>query len=365
MRFCSARGGRGILRDSRSSRFMAEKVLPLPNFTRSLSKSLSAARTKSASHWLPHRIAASPRPIQHLTSATLVGPTGARTDIRMSPGKATLFGATHQVRATGCLGPKSAFPWKNGRPSGVFRYVSPGGDCPAITSQTSPRLTHRQPLGKGAPGFEIGDFRGQGGDWGVGIGDFGFKISDLRFESSDREVGISDLRFESSDWGVGIGDFGFKISDLRFESSDREVGISDLRFESSDREVGISDLRFEEPDWGVGISDLRFESSDREVGISDLRFESSDWGLEISDLGFEIEDLRFESSDLGFEIEDLRFEIEDFGLEIRDFIGLARGRGRFRDAHRGGTGPIGAGRLQTSSVVRICRAIAHSGVADP
>ena len=49
------------------------------------------------------------------------------------------------------IGPKSALPWKKGIPSGGFRYVSPGADCPMIISQTSLNRIRRQPWGSMRP----------------------------------------------------------------------------------------------------------------------------------------------------------------------------------------------------------------------
>ena len=91
-------------------RLIAPNVLPVPICEISLSWSFMKNKTKSRSTLFPQRIAASPRPMQHSISATFVGPTGARTEIKMSPGLAIVLGAMHQTLAVGCRCPNSAFP---------------------------------------------------------------------------------------------------------------------------------------------------------------------------------------------------------------------------------------------------------------
>src|SRR3990172_4382711 len=75
--------------------------------------------------------------MQHLSLAMFASPTGARTDTKISPASATLVGAEHHVLGVGWRRPKSAFPWKKGRPIPDTLYVSDSGDWPIVIAETS------------------------------------------------------------------------------------------------------------------------------------------------------------------------------------------------------------------------------------
>ena len=102
MRCCSSMRGRGMIIDFKSFIPIAEKVLPCALSIKysSLDTSIQCTNSGSATE-ASGRTAASPRPIQHFSRAIFVGPTGARTDIRMSPASAILRASVHHFRATG------------------------------------------------------------------------------------------------------------------------------------------------------------------------------------------------------------------------------------------------------------------------
>lgn len=58
------------------------------------------------------RIAVRPRPMHTLHGARLVGPTGARTERRISSFSAIFVGWEQYTRMDGYSSPKSALPWK-------------------------------------------------------------------------------------------------------------------------------------------------------------------------------------------------------------------------------------------------------------
>ncbi len=92
-------------------------------------------------------MAANPRPTQHNEGARFVGPTGARTESKISSASAIFVGAVHHLRTLGKRSVNSAFPWKKGRPSPFSLYSEDGGDCPIIMVQKSSSLQLVHPLG--------------------------------------------------------------------------------------------------------------------------------------------------------------------------------------------------------------------------
>lgn len=89
-------------------------------------------------------MAAKPLPIAHFWFATLIAPTGARTESRISSTSAILVGSVHHFYTIGWSSVNSAFPWKNGNPFLSVLYVEEGDDCSILIWHTSPNSTSTQ-----------------------------------------------------------------------------------------------------------------------------------------------------------------------------------------------------------------------------
>jgi hypothetical protein len=83
---------------------IAAKVVPVPfsAMLRSTNRRYCNSEPDDVA-WLG-RMAARPRPMPHRSAASLVGPTGARTEIRMSPASAIFKGVSHHFRGVGLRG---------------------------------------------------------------------------------------------------------------------------------------------------------------------------------------------------------------------------------------------------------------------
>ena len=62
--------------------------------------------------------------MQHRSFATFVGPTGALTEMSMSPGSAIFLGATHHVVGLGFTSPNPPSPERTGDPPGISVSVA-------------------------------------------------------------------------------------------------------------------------------------------------------------------------------------------------------------------------------------------------
>ena len=114
---CSSRGGRGISVSERVLLLTALNVLPVPlEFNSSILLDKAYHKYSRVQISLFTVKAAKPRPIQHSQFAIFKAPIGARTDIKISFSRAIFDGSEHHMRTEGWISPKSAFPWKNGRP---------------------------------------------------------------------------------------------------------------------------------------------------------------------------------------------------------------------------------------------------------
>jgi hypothetical protein len=61
-------------------------------------------------------MAANPLPIHDFSRHKFVGPTGALTEIKISPASAIFLGVSQCFFTWGNREPNSAFPWKKGNP---------------------------------------------------------------------------------------------------------------------------------------------------------------------------------------------------------------------------------------------------------